>query len=55
MRDSLVDRMVSDINKGDQEGDVEMLVLGMRYMLGVLEIMKLVRLCNISSFSQSLI
>lgn len=41
MRDSWVDGMVTEISKGDQEGDVALLVLGMRNLLGVLEAMKL--------------
>lgn len=42
MRDAWVDGMVTEISKGDQEGDVALLVLGMRNLLGVLEAMKLV-------------
>lgn len=42
MRDTWVDGMVSEISQGDQEGDVSLLVLGMRNLLGVLEAMKLV-------------
>ena len=42
MRDTWVDGMVTEISKGDQEGDVALLVLGMRNLLGVLEAMKLV-------------
>jgi len=42
MRDTWVDAMVKEISKGDQDGDVALLVLGMRNLLGVLEAMKLV-------------
>lgn len=42
MRDAWVDGMVNEISKGDREGDVALLVLGMRNLLGVLEAMKLV-------------
>jgi len=42
MRDIWVDDMVKDITKGDQEGDVAILVSGIRHLLGVLEAMKLV-------------
>ncbi|KAG9246292.1 T-complex protein 11-domain-containing protein [Calycina marina] len=41
MRDPWVDEMVMQISKGDREGDVALLVLGMRNLLGVLEAMKL--------------
>jgi hypothetical protein len=42
MRDDWVDEMVTQIRKGDREGDVALLVLGMQNLLGVLEAMKLV-------------
>lgn len=42
MRDEWVDEMVTQLSSGDRNGDVEMLVLGMRNLLGVLEAMKLV-------------
>lgn len=44
MRDVWVDNMVSEITQGDKEGDVALLVHGMRNILGVLEAMKLVSL-----------
>jgi hypothetical protein len=42
MRDSQVDRMVVQLSNGYRNGDVEMLVGGMRDLLAVLEAMKLV-------------
>ena len=44
MRDNWVDDMVTQLSKGNQTGDVSMLVAGMKNLLGVLEAMKLVRL-----------
>ncbi|TGO58441.1 hypothetical protein BCON_0055g00440 [Botryotinia convoluta] len=41
MRDSWVDEMVVHLSEGNQNGDVAMLVSGMRNLLGVLEAMKL--------------
>ncbi|KAG4427784.1 hypothetical protein IFR05_016734, partial [Cadophora sp. M221] len=41
MRDNWVDDMVTQLSKGDQTGDVTMLVAGMKNLLGVLEAMKL--------------
>ncbi|RDW60838.1 hypothetical protein BP6252_12221 [Coleophoma cylindrospora] len=41
MRDEWVDEMVTQLSDGDRNGDVDMLVLGMRNLLGVLEAMKL--------------
>lgn len=41
MRDSWVDDMVTQLSKGDREGDVGQLVGGMKNLLGVLEAMKL--------------
>ena len=42
MRDNWVDDMVTQLSKGNQTGDVSMLVAGMKNLLGVLEAMKLV-------------
>jgi hypothetical protein len=42
MRDAWVDDMVTQISRGNQEGDVSLLVLGMHNLLGILEAMKLV-------------
>jgi hypothetical protein len=42
MRDEWVDEMVTQISKGDREGDVALLVDGMKSLLAVLEAMKLV-------------
>lgn len=42
MRDEWVDRMVDQIRKGNREGDVGMLVQGIKDLLSVLEAMKLV-------------
>jgi hypothetical protein len=50
MRDIWVDNMVNEISKGDQEGDVALLALGMKNLLGVLEAMKLVGHCAIPYF-----
>lgn len=44
MRDEWVDEMVSQLSNGDRNGDVGLLVAGMRTLLGVLEAMKLVSL-----------
>lgn len=41
MRDNWVDDMVTQLSKGNQTGDVSMLVAGMKNLLGVLEAMKL--------------
>ncbi|KAH7407672.1 camp-mediated signaling protein Sok1 [Cadophora sp. MPI-SDFR-AT-0126] len=41
MRDNWVDDMVTQLSKGNQTGDVAMLVAGMKNLLGVLEAMKL--------------
>ncbi|PVH84466.1 Tcp11-domain-containing protein [Cadophora sp. DSE1049] len=41
MRDNWVDDMVTQLSKGNQTGDVTMLVAGMKNLLGVLEAMKL--------------
>lgn len=42
MRDDWVDEMVTQFSNGDKTGDVAMLALGMKNLLGVLEAMKLV-------------
>lgn len=42
MRDNWVDDMVTQLSKGNETGDVTMLVAGMKNLLGVLEAMKLV-------------
>jgi hypothetical protein len=41
MRDDWVDEMVTQFSNGDKNGDVAMLALGMKNLLGVLEAMKL--------------
>ncbi|KAG4429499.1 hypothetical protein IFR05_015016, partial [Cadophora sp. M221] len=41
MRDNWVDDIVTQLSKGDQTGDVTMLVAGIKNLLGVLEAMKL--------------
>ncbi|KAE9377822.1 T-complex 11 [Stipitochalara longipes BDJ] len=41
MRDNWVDEMVTQLSKGDRNGDVQLLVAGMQNLLGVLEAMKL--------------
>jgi hypothetical protein len=42
MRDNWVDEMVTQLSKGDRNGEVQLLVAGMQNLLGVLEAMKLV-------------
>lgn len=44
MRDEWVDEMVNQLSNGDRNGDIGLLVAGMRTLLGVLEAMKLVRI-----------
>jgi hypothetical protein len=44
MRDNWVDEMVTQLSNGDRNRDVQLLVAGMRNLLGVLEAMKLVGL-----------
>lgn len=44
MRDNWVDDMVMQLSSGDKNGDVNLLVAGMKNLLGVLEAMKLVSL-----------
>ncbi|KUJ12051.1 Tcp11-domain-containing protein [Mollisia scopiformis] len=41
MRDNWVDEMVTQLSNGDRNGDVTLLVAGMKNLLGVLEAMKL--------------
>ncbi|KAN0108184.1 T-complex 11 [Hyaloscypha variabilis] len=41
MRDNWVDEMVTQLSKGDRNGEVQLLVAGMQNLLGVLEAMKL--------------
>src|SRR3954468_10101746 len=52
MRDEWVDRMVAQISRGNQQGDVGLLVQGIKDLLSVLEAMKLVshRLLPVSLF-----